>query len=169
LADLYEEIEALERRVKVQGVHIQQVKLDADDEEGMGDHSDLPMCRKFLQLRRLHEQSQPLEQLDRVIEDIIRLMVDPAGTVSKERLSSRKEAAAARKQQQQQIDGADEQLQRMIWDPGGFQHRIWEAHEQELMNSAAEEYDAGASLHISQPASHVSKFKSCVEERRSLI
>jgi hypothetical protein len=45
-ADLYEQIEALERRVKVQGMHIQQVKLEAD-EEGMGDHSDLPMCQKI--------------------------------------------------------------------------------------------------------------------------
>jgi hypothetical protein len=62
-------------------------------------------------------------------------------------LSRRKEAAAAA------ADGADEQLQRMIWDPGGFQHLRWEAHEQELMNFAAEEYDAGASLHVSQPAS----------------
>ena len=60
LADLYGQIEALERRVIVQGMHIQQVKLEAD-EEGMGDHSDLPNCRKFLQLERLHEQSQPLE------------------------------------------------------------------------------------------------------------
>jgi hypothetical protein len=34
----------------------------------MGDHCDLPICRKILQLRRLHEQSQPLEQLDEVIE-----------------------------------------------------------------------------------------------------
>jgi hypothetical protein len=45
-ADLWRQIEALEKRVKVQGVHIQQVKLEAD-EESMGDHSDLPMCRKF--------------------------------------------------------------------------------------------------------------------------
>ena len=29
LADLYEQIEALERRVIVQGMHIQQVKLEA--------------------------------------------------------------------------------------------------------------------------------------------
>jgi hypothetical protein len=41
----------------------------------------------------------------------------------------------------------------MIWDPGGFPQLRWEAHEQELMNFAAEEYDAGASLHVSQPAS----------------
>jgi hypothetical protein len=28
---------------------------------GMGDHSDLPICRNNLQQRRLHEQSQPLQ------------------------------------------------------------------------------------------------------------
>jgi hypothetical protein len=33
------------------------------------------------------------------------------------------------------------------------------------MNFAAEEYDAGASLHVSQPANHVIEFKSRVEER----
>jgi hypothetical protein len=38
--------------------------------EGMGDHDDLPNGQKFLQLRRLHEQDQPLEQLDEVIEEI---------------------------------------------------------------------------------------------------
>jgi ribosomal protein S7 len=32
---------------------------DEDEEDGMGDHGDLPNCRKFLQLRRLHEQDQP--------------------------------------------------------------------------------------------------------------
>jgi Cu2+-containing amine oxidase len=89
LADLYEQIEALERRVKVQSMHIQQVKLVAD-EEGMGDHSDLPICRKFLQLGRLHEQSQPREQLDEVIDMIRELMIRSVETVSKERLSRRK-------------------------------------------------------------------------------
>jgi hypothetical protein len=53
-ADLWEQIEALEERIKVQGVHIQQVKLEMD-EEGMGDHSNLPDDQKFLQLRRLQE------------------------------------------------------------------------------------------------------------------
>jgi hypothetical protein len=42
----------------------------------------------------------------------------------------------------------------MIWDPGGFPQLIWEAHEQELMNFAAEEYDVGEYLHVIQPASH---------------
>jgi hypothetical protein len=38
----------------------------------MGDHGDLPNCSQFLQLRRLQKQSQPLEQLDEVIEKIRR-------------------------------------------------------------------------------------------------
>jgi hypothetical protein len=73
-ADLWEQIEALEERVKVQGVHIQQVKLETE-EGGMGDHDDLLMCPKFLQLRRLHEHNQPLEQLDEVINEIMELMI----------------------------------------------------------------------------------------------
>jgi hypothetical protein len=48
-------MEALERRVIVQGMHIQQVRLEADEGYDMGDHDDLSICRKILQLRRLHE------------------------------------------------------------------------------------------------------------------
>jgi hypothetical protein len=119
----------------------------------MGDHNDLPMCPKYLQPRRLHEQDQPLEQMDAMIEEIRRLMLRSAETASEERLGRREATAkTTQQQQQQQQDGADEQLQRMIWDPGGFQHRIWEAHEQELMNFVAEEYDAGASSHVSHLA-----------------
>jgi hypothetical protein len=44
----------------------------------MGDHSDLLDGQKFLQLRRLHEQNQPLEQLDQVIEEIRELMLESA-------------------------------------------------------------------------------------------
>jgi hypothetical protein len=68
---------------------------DEDEEEGMGDHDDLPNCRKFLQLRRLQKRDQPLEQLDKEIEDIRRLMLRSAETASEEQLSRRKEAAAA--------------------------------------------------------------------------
>jgi hypothetical protein len=77
----------------------------------MGDHDDLLMCQKNLQLRILHEQDQPLEQLDAVIEEIRRLMLRSAETSSEEQLSRKKEAtvAAVQKQQQQQ-DGADEQI-----------------------------------------------------------
>jgi hypothetical protein len=167
-ADLWKQIEALERRVIVQGVHIQQVKLEVDEEEGMGDHDDLPNCRKFLQLRRLQKQDQPLEQLDEVIEEIRRLMLRSAETASKEQLSRKEEAIVAAARKQQQGNGADEQLQRMILDPGGFQHQRWEAHEQELMNFAAEEYDVGESLHVIQPANQPCQahtFKA--EERRN--
>jgi hypothetical protein len=82
----------MEERVKVQSVHIQQVKLEAD-EQGMGDHDDLLMCQIFLQLRRLHEQSHPWEQLDEVIEEIIRLMLRSIENASEGRLS-RREAVA---------------------------------------------------------------------------
>ena len=72
----------------------------------MGDHSDLPNGQKFLQLRRLQQQNQPLEQLDEVIEEIRELMLDSEKTTSKEQLGRRKEAieaaATQRKKQQQQ-------------------------------------------------------------------
>jgi hypothetical protein len=60
----------------------------------MGDHNNLPNCIKILQLRRLNEQSQPLEQLDEVIEEIQKLMLESARTTSKEKLR-RKEATTA--------------------------------------------------------------------------
>jgi hypothetical protein len=92
--DLWQQVETMERRVKVQGVHIQQVKLETD-EGGMGDHNDLLMCQKNLQLRRLQKQSQPWEQLDAVIKEIMELMIRLAKTASEERLSRREEAIAA--------------------------------------------------------------------------
>jgi hypothetical protein len=55
----------------------------------------------------------------------------------------------------------------MIWDPGGFQHQRWESHEQELMNFSAEEYDAGASLHVSQPASQPRRARAFKAEREA--
>jgi hypothetical protein len=70
---------------------------DEDEEDGMGDHDDLPICRKFLQLRRLHEQGQPLEQLDEVIEEIRELMIRIARTTSEDRLRRRKEATQQQK------------------------------------------------------------------------
>jgi hypothetical protein len=76
-------------------------------------------------------------------------MLRSSRTTSDERLSRKKEAA---QQQQQQGNGADEQLQRMISDPGIFQHQRWESHEKELMNFTVEEYDVGASLHVIQLA-----------------
>jgi hypothetical protein len=103
----------------VQGTHIQQVKLEMN-KEGVGDHDDLPNGQNFLQLRRLQQQDQPLEQLDEVIEEIRELMLKSAGTTSKEQLSRKKEAAAAQRKQQQQQEGANGQLHTFVWDPGGF-------------------------------------------------
>jgi hypothetical protein len=109
------------------------------DEDNMRDQVDLPIDKygeEEVQQRRLHKKSQPLEQLDRVIEEIRKLMLRSAEeTVSKEKLSRRDPAIAAGKQQQQQQQsrGAGRQLQVRVWDPGGFQ-QSWRAHEQELMN-----------------------------------
>jgi hypothetical protein len=94
---------------------------------------------------------------------IKRIMVESTETASEEKLRRREEEAATttQKQQQQQGDGEDEQLQKFVWDPGGFPQLREEAHEKKLMNFAAEEYDAGASSHVSQPAT-ISRFKSCI-------
>jgi hypothetical protein len=119
-----------------------------------GDQVDLPIDKEGVQQRRLHKESQPLEQLDRVIEEIRRLMLRSAHeSVSKEKLSRRKPAIAAGKkqQQQQQSSGADGQLQRIVWDPGGFQ-QSWEAHEQELMNFSQQW--SMMQEHRSNPAMH---------------
>jgi hypothetical protein len=83
-----------EETAKLKSAAEWQLEATDEDEEGMGDHSDLPMSQKNLQLRRLQEQGQPLEQLDAVIEEIRRLMLRLAETASKERLSRRKEEAA---------------------------------------------------------------------------
>jgi hypothetical protein len=60
-------------------------------------------------------------------------MIRSAETVSKGKLSIREPGTAAGKkkhQQQQQHSwrGADGQLQRMVWDPGGFQYWRRGAH-----------------------------------------
>jgi hypothetical protein len=62
--------------------------------------------------------------LDRVIEEIRKLMLRSVEeTVSKEKLSRRDPAIAVGKQQQQQQQsrGVGKQLQEKVWDPGGFQ------------------------------------------------
>jgi hypothetical protein len=117
-----------------------------------------------LQLRRLHEQNQPLEQLDEVIKEIMELMLKSADT------ASRGEAEQKRKQQQQQCRSSSssrkmEQMESskdLFGIQEDFQQLRGEAHEQELMIFAAEEYDAGASLHISQPASQPRQ-RACIQ------
>jgi hypothetical protein len=68
------------------------VKLETD-EEGVGDHDDLPNGKKKLQLRRLQKQDQPWEQLDEVISEIRELMLKSADTASREKLSRSREEA----------------------------------------------------------------------------
>jgi hypothetical protein len=72
----------------------------------MGDQDNLPTDKVELQPRRLHKKSQPLEQLDRVIEDIRKMMLSSAEAVSKEDLNRREHAIATgkkkKKMQQQQ-------------------------------------------------------------------
>jgi len=45
-----------------------------EEENYMGDHDDLPTYREEVQQRRMHKKSQPHEKLDRVIEEIRKLM-----------------------------------------------------------------------------------------------
>jgi hypothetical protein len=63
-------------------------------------------------------------------------MIRSTEEVSKENIDRGEPSIAAGKwkQQQQRSHGADGQLQRTVWDPGGFQQQCWEDHEQELMN-----------------------------------
>jgi hypothetical protein len=186
---LCEELESLERRVTVQSMHIQQIRLETegeyqpkeqleeagdmpagelaatklskeeaekqlsdktaklnfaagwqakttrDGENHMGDRVDLPIDKEEVQPRRLHKENQPLEQLDKEIEEIRRMMLRSVQeAINKEKLNrGNPSIAAGNMQQQQQSNGADGQLQKRVWDPGGFQQSRG-AHEQELMN-----------------------------------
>jgi hypothetical protein len=57
-----------------------------------------------------------------VIENIRELMLKLAAkTASEEKLSRREPTITTGKMQQQRGSGADGQLQRTVWDPGGFQ------------------------------------------------
>jgi hypothetical protein len=111
------------------------VKATRYGENRKEDQVDLSINEEAVQRSRVHKESQPLEQLDREIEEIRRLMLRSAQeAVNKGRLRKRNPGREARKQQQQpQGSGVDGQLQRIVWDLGGFQQR-WEAHDQELMN-----------------------------------
>jgi hypothetical protein len=100
-------------------------KATRDGEDFKGDRDDLPICREEVQWSRLQKESQPLEQLDEIIEEIRRMMLISAEAVSKGKLSRGEPAIAAGQQQQQQrSSGADGQLQRTVWDPGGFQQPV---------------------------------------------
>jgi hypothetical protein len=63
--DLCEELDSMEERVMAESHRIQKFNLELDDANEM-------------QQGRLHERSQPMDQLDRVMEHIIRLMLNLA-------------------------------------------------------------------------------------------
>jgi hypothetical protein len=110
---------------------IQQVKLEVDEKE--------------MQQNEMKEKSQPVDQLDKEIEEIKRLMLEATqGATNREVWDKRKPAGAAGKKKQQG-KGEDGQLQEKVWDPGGSQQQSRGSHEQELMIFPAVEYDAGAS------------------------
>jgi hypothetical protein len=68
------------------------------EENDMGGQDDLPTDKEELQPRRLHKKSQPLEQLDRVIEEIRKLMLRSVQeVVNKGELNRREPAIAAGK------------------------------------------------------------------------
>jgi hypothetical protein len=128
------------------------------EENDMRDHDDLLTDEEDLQSRRLHKENQPLEQLDRVIEEIRKMMLRSIEVFNKGELNKRDPTIAAvknqkkKKKQQQQHSwrGARGQLHKRIWNPGGFQHWGRGAHEREIMFFLAGEYDLGALLHLSK-------------------
>jgi hypothetical protein len=96
-----------------------------------------------------------MEQLDRVIEEIRKLMSESAKeSISKRKLDEKKLAQAVGKmqEQEQRSRGAERQLQEKIWDPSGF-HPRWRAPEKELILFSTLQYDARESLHLkNEPA-----------------
>jgi hypothetical protein len=101
----------------------------------------------------MHKKSQPLDQLDRVIEEIRRLMLSSAEAFNKGNLNRGEPTTVVGKKKQQQQHswrGAGGELQGKVWDPIGFQHWRRGAHEQELMIFPVVEYDVGASLHVNK-------------------
>ena len=101
-----------------------------EEERNMGVQDDLPTDKEELKQRILHKKSQPLEQLDRVIEEIRKLMLRSVEEINKGNMTRGEPAIAVgkkhnKKQQQQKQHswrGSRGQLQGKFWDPGGFQH-----------------------------------------------
>jgi hypothetical protein len=101
-------------------------------EDTMGDQNNLPF-EEEVQQRRLHKKSQPVEKLDRVIEEIRRLMLRSTKEISKGKLTRGDPSTIGgkkkQKQQQHSWRGARGQPQRTVWDPGGFQCSERGAHD----------------------------------------
>jgi hypothetical protein len=111
-----------------------------------------------------------------VIGEIKKLMFKSAEVVNRGEMNIRefsisvvKKKKNKKKKQKQQHSwrGARGQLQKRIWDPGGFQHWRRRTHEREIMFFLAWEYDAGALLHLNEctiPPAH----KRAMEKGRDI-
>jgi hypothetical protein len=69
---------SVDKTVKLNFAAKWQVKATKGGENHKRDRVDLPTDEEEVQPRRLHKESQPLEQLDEVIEEIRRLMLRSA-------------------------------------------------------------------------------------------
>jgi hypothetical protein len=65
----------------------------------MGGQVDLPTDKEEVQPRRMHKERQPLEQLDKVIEEIRKMMLRSVEVVNKGKLNRGEPAIAAGKKQ----------------------------------------------------------------------
>jgi hypothetical protein len=68
-----------------------------EEEDGMGNLVDLPICREEVQQSRPQKESHPWEKLDEIIEEIRRLMIRSVEVVRKGKLSRGEPIIAAGK------------------------------------------------------------------------
>jgi hypothetical protein len=128
--------EVVERQFSIETAEVEdatewQVKAIRDGEDDLGNQHDFPMNKGGMQQDSLQKESQSIEKLDEVVEEIRKLMLESAEElVSTRKLRNRKPARAVRmmQEQKQQSRGAERQLQEKVWDPGGFQPH-WKFHE----------------------------------------
>jgi len=118
-----------------------------EEEDSMGVHGDFPIYRNKLQQRRLHEQSQPGQQLDEVIKHLRKLMLKSAQETSiNEKLIRRETTAVAVERWTRKI------APKSFFRSRRIQYPRWRAHEQELVNFSQQR--SMMQEHLSQ-ASHV--------------
>jgi len=86
-----------------------------------------------LQHRRLQRWIHPVDRLDRVIEDVRRLMLEASEKEERSREMMIKGESAV-SGQQKQSRGVDGQLHNEIWDPRGSQPQQQGSHKDELVN-----------------------------------
>jgi hypothetical protein len=76
-----------------------------------------------------------LDQLDKEIEEIKRLMLEVAQEATNRETWDKRKPTREVGKKRQEVKGANEQLQEKVWDLGGSQKQRRGRHEQELMIS----------------------------------